>query len=288
MNGPQYYINHKSLFYFLFCFLCLILYGTPVFGLFGINQNRHIDQIGTAYRLQVRVSDGKFSKVAYVNINIETSENSGLVFQKSIYEGSISENSTTITTVTVVNVLGSRLNEHIEFRILNPTDMFKIGITSGAITTTGKRFDREIEDNYELIVEARSERPDSERPRVAHVIVKITINDINDNCPMFVNLPYYAVVSVDDPRGSVITKVHALDLDSDENGEVRYEMKRGHGELFKVDRKSGEVTLKQTLESHNRDYELLIAAYDGGIPPCSTEVTVFVKVCHSMFINQTF
>lgn len=213
-----------------------------------------------------------------VNILVETSENSGLIFQKPVYEGSILENSTKTTIVTVVNVIGSTLNEHVEFRLLNPTDMFKIGLTSGAVETTGKRFDREVRDNYELIVEARSHPPDREKPRVAHVIVNVTILDINDNCPMFVNLPYYAVVSVDDLRGSVITKVHALDLDSYENGEVRYEMKRGHGELFKVDRKSGEVTLKQSLEGHNRDYELIIAAYDGGITPCSTDVTVHVKV----------
>lgn len=274
-----------------------------------------MERIGVFYKLHIRVSDGKFSKVAYVNINVETSENSGLIFQKAIYDGSIVENSTKITTVTVVNVIGSTLNEHVEFKLLNPTDMFKIGLTSGAIETTGKRFDRETRDNYELIVEARSHPPDREKPRVAHVVVNVTIIDgtyiiyfitntcklpqclnlymslsnkiimtlisfilVNDNCPMFVNLPYYAVVSVDDIRGSLITKVHALDLDSYENGEVRYEMKRGHGELFKVDRKSGEVTLKQTLEGHNRDYELLIAAYDGGITPCSTDVTVYVKV----------
>lgn len=239
---------------------------------------RDVERIGAFYRLNIRVSDGKFSKVCYVNIHIETSENSGLIFQKSVYEGSMIENTTKITTVVVVNVLGSSLNEHVEFRILNPTDMFKIGLTSGAVQTTGIRFDREMQDNYELIVEARSHPPDREKPRVAHVIVNITILDINDNCPMFVNLPYYAVVSVDDPRGMVITKVHAVDLDSYENGEVRYEMKRGHGELFKVDRKSGEVTLKQTLEGHNREYELLIAAYDGGITPCSTDVSVHVKV----------
>ncbi|XP_058065437.1 fat-like cadherin-related tumor suppressor homolog [Anopheles bellator] len=244
----------------------------------GVVTTRDVEAIGTDYRLAVRVSDGKFANVAQVNVNVETSENSGLIFQRQIYEGSIMENSTKITTVAVVNVLGSNLNEHIEFNILNPTDMFQIGLTSGAIQTTGRKFDREERDNYELIVEARSQQPDREKPRVAHVIVNVTILDINDNCPMFVNLPYYAVVSVDDPRGSVITKVHALDLDSFENGEVRYEMKRGHGELFKVDRKTGEVTLKQTLEGHNRDYELLISAYDGGITPCSTDVTVHVKV----------
>lgn len=253
------------------------------------------------YKLHVRVSDGKYTSVAIVNVYVETSENSGLLFQKPIYEGSLTENSTKITTVTVVNVIGAALNEHIEFRLLNPTDMFRIGLTSGVIETTGQRFDRELYHNHELIVEARSFVSYREKPRVAHVIVNVTgniliqvrkvredihqtdifpVNDINDNCPMFVNLPYYAIVSVDAVRGSVITKVHALDADSYENGEVRYEMKRGHGELFKVDRKTGEVTLKQTLEGHNRDFELLIAAYDGGITPCSTDVTVHVKVIH--------
>jgi len=53
-------------------------------------------------------------------------------------------------------------------------------------------------------------------------------------------------------------------MDKGENGEVRYELIKGHGELFKVCRKTGEVTLKQNLEGHNREYELIIAAYDGG------------------------
>lgn len=84
-----------------------------------------------SYKLHVRVSDGKFSNVAKVYIRVDESDNSGLVFQKAFYEGSIMENSTKIITVCVVNVLGSALNEHIEFRILNPTDMFTIGPTSG-------------------------------------------------------------------------------------------------------------------------------------------------------------
>lgn len=63
------------------------------------------------------------------------------------------ENSTKIITVTVVNLLGSALNEHIQFRLLNPTDLFVIGETSGAIRTTGKRFDREQQEYHSLIVE---------------------------------------------------------------------------------------------------------------------------------------
>jgi protocadherin Fat 1/2/3 len=171
---------------------------------------RNVDKIKAFYKLHVRVSDGKYSTIAYVYVRVESSENSGLVFQKPIYESSVTENSTKIQTVCVMNVLGSALNEHIEFKILNPTDMFKIGHTSGAIQTTGKRFDREERDNYELIVEAKSQmggNSESQSPRIAHGIVNITVSDENDNCPLFVNLPYYAVVSVDDPKGSVIIKV---------------------------------------------------------------------------------
>lgn len=65
----------------------------------------------------------------------------------------------------MVNVLGTTLNEHVEFRILNPTDMFTIGLTSGVIRTTGIKFDREVKDKYELIVEARSNYPRGDRPR---------------------------------------------------------------------------------------------------------------------------
>ncbi|XP_060526655.1 fat-like cadherin-related tumor suppressor homolog isoform X2 [Cylas formicarius] len=229
-------------------------------------------------KLHVRVSDGKFSSIAKVYVRVEDSDNSGLAFQKAFYEGNIIENTTKITTVCVVNVLGSALNEHLEFAILNPTDMFTIGPTSGVIRTTGKKFDRELRDNYELIVEAKSNAPPRDRPRVAHVVVNVTVLDINDNCPMFVNLPYYAVVSVDDEKGSVIAQVHAIDLDASENGEVRYELIRGHGELFKVQRETGHIEIKQKLEGHNREYELLIAAYDKGITPCRTDVTVHVKV----------
>ena len=165
------------------------------------------DHMRNSYLLHVRASDGKYSSVTQVNVNVEKSENSGLIFQKEVYEGTVLENSTKITTVAVLNVLGTELNEHVVFTILNPTDLFVIGSTSGAISTTGVLFDRESCDKYELIVEAKSLVP---KQRVAHAIVNVTVLDINDNCPIFVNLPYYAVVSVDAQKGDLIIKVWLL------------------------------------------------------------------------------
>lgn len=238
----------------------------PLTGVLIVLQPEKIKQ---SHKLHVRVSDGKFSSIVPVHIAVEKSENIHFKFQKSYYDGSVMENNTKIVTVTVVNVLGNVLNEHVEFNILNPTDMFTIGLTSGAIQTTGVKFDREIKDNYVLIIEAKISPQNSDKNHkfynIAHTIVNVTVMDINDNCPIFTDLPYYAIVSVDDQKGQVVAKVHAVDLDSFENGEVRYEMKRGHGELFKVCRKSGEISLKQNLEGHNKEYQLIIGAYDGGI-----------------------
>lgn len=60
--------------------------------------------------------------------------------------------------------------------------------------------------------------------------------------------------------------------------QVRYEMKRGHGELFRVDRRSGQISLKQTVDAHNQAYALVIAAFDGGVPACGAEADVTVRV----------
>jgi len=68
----------------------------------------------------------------------------------------VMENSTKVVPVTLVNVLGAALHEHVTFKILNPSDLFEIGQTSGAIRTTGVRFDREDKDNYQLVVEVNT------------------------------------------------------------------------------------------------------------------------------------
>lgn len=58
--------------------------------------------------------------------------------------------------------------------------------------------------------------------------------------------------------------MHAIDVDSGENGDVRYELSKGHGELFLVSRETGEISIKQSLDSNFRFYELTIIAYDRG------------------------
>ena len=117
------------------------------------------------YLLDLAVSDGKFSDRSKLNIVVKKSDNSGLAFSRARYYATVLENTTKSDIILVVNVLGSALNENLEFRLLNPTDLFSMGITSGALRTTGKVFDREEVEKYELIVEVRSQERVRQEPR---------------------------------------------------------------------------------------------------------------------------
>ena len=102
--------------------------------------------------------------------------------------------------------------------------------------------------------------------------------DLNDNPPMFVNKPYYAVLSREADRDTQVIRVMAVDLDKGSNGDIYYQLVRGNGDLFRVGRKSGLITLKKKLNSSREDFILTVAAYDGGSPPYLSETQVLVKI----------
>uniref|UniRef100_A0A663EHS2 Cadherin domain-containing protein n=1 Tax=Aquila chrysaetos chrysaetos TaxID=223781 RepID=A0A663EHS2_AQUCH len=228
------------------------------------------------YMLIVRVSDGKFYSTAMVTIMVKEAMDSGLHFTQNFYSTSISENTTNITKIAVVNAVGNRLNEPLKYSILNPGNKFKIKSTSGVIQTTGIPFDREEQELYELVVEASREL---DHLRVARVVVRVYIEDINDNAPVFVGLPYYAAVQVDAEPGTLIYRVTAIDKDKGENGEVSYLLKEDYGH-FEIDRGSGSVTLKEAFNSDlsNIEYLVVILAKDGGNPSLSASVELPITI----------
>lgn len=247
------------------------------------------------FRFNIKVSDGKFSSTALVTIFVQEALDSGLSFAHSVYSSSIQENVTNITEVAVVNAVGNRLNEPLKYTLLNAGTCFRIRPTSGVIQTTGVPFDREEREFYELVVEAGREH---DRLRVARVMVRVQVEDINDNAPVFVGLPYYAAVQVEAEPGAPIFRVTAVDRDKGINGEVSYYLKDDHGH-FEIDRQMGGLSLKMTFESDlsNVEYQMVVYARDGGYPPLSSTVEfpitvvnkampVFDKSFYSVSVNE--
>uniref|UniRef100_A0A8D3B4U7 FAT atypical cadherin 3b n=1 Tax=Scophthalmus maximus TaxID=52904 RepID=A0A8D3B4U7_SCOMX len=228
------------------------------------------------YRFNVKVWDGRFSSTASVTVLVREAIDSGLLFSRPLYAASIPENVPDVTLVTVVNTLGHRLNEPLKYTLLNPGGRFVVRPTCGVVLTTGVPFDREERDSYELVVEVNRE---DEILRVARVTVRVQVDDVNDNAPEFVNLPYYAAVQVEAEQGSAIFRVSAIDRDSGLNGEVTYSIKEQHRN-FQVNPATGELSLKRVFEADlsNAEYKLVLVATDGGLPPLSNEVELPVTV----------
>ncbi|XP_042167184.1 protocadherin Fat 3-like [Oncorhynchus tshawytscha] len=237
-------------------------------------KNRNLSK--DRYRFNVKVWDGRFSSTVLVTILVREAMDSGLLFSLPIYSSSVAENDGNISIVTVVNAVGHRLNEPLKYTLLNAGGRFTVRPTSGVVLTMGIPFDREEQDSYELVVEASRVY---DRLRVARVTVKVQVEDVNDNAPEFVDLPYYAAVQVESDPGSVVYRVSASDRDSGLNGDVIYKLKEEHRN-FQVDPLRGELILKRSLEADlsNAEYKLTIVAQDGGSPSLSSEVELPVTI----------
>ena len=102
--------------------------------------------------------------------------------------------------------------------------IFKDRFPSGMITTSGT-LDRENLEEYELVVEAVDKS--SLHRRSAQVLVKILVEDVNDQAPLMTS-PAVIYVQSGAPVGSVVGKVTATD--SDLHDRVTFELIENTGE----------------------------------------------------------
>uniref|UniRef100_A0A8B9LCV4 FAT atypical cadherin 1b n=1 Tax=Astyanax mexicanus TaxID=7994 RepID=A0A8B9LCV4_ASTMX len=220
-------------------------------------------QLRSRYILTVRVSDGKFTSNATVKITIRDNKgfHHGLKFNQETFTAFIEENSTGRKTLAIISAVGNKLNEPLVYSILNPDERFDVGRTSGVLFTTGIPFDREEQDVFDVIVEVTTEQKDA---KTAHVLVKVTVEDVNDNAPMFVNLPYSSIAQMDTEVGTVLRQVTAVDSDVDQNSEIKYHLK-GNDDHFHIS-PSGEISLKKAFKQEhlNTRFVINIIAEDQG------------------------
>ncbi|XP_069023029.1 protocadherin Fat 1a isoform X2 [Embiotoca jacksoni] len=244
----------------------------PITGMLSI---QNVTQLRSRYELKVRVSDGRFSAVATVKITVKENKESKLKFTRESYKAYIQENSSEKKTLAVIAAVGNQVNEPLFYKILNPDSRFEISRTSGVVSTTGIPFDREAQDTYDIVVEVTREDKSEDG---AHVLVTLTVEDVNDNTPMFVNLPYHALVQMDAEEGQVIRQVTAVDKDIGSNADIHYHIKE-HQEQFQIS-PSGEISLKKKFEkdSLNTDFVIVVMAEDNGEPALWAEVEVPVTV----------
>ncbi len=184
---------------------------------------------------------------------------------------------------TVIRVVAEDLddptlpNSQFIFEIIGGSGqtLFDINVQSGDIFATAI-LDREVEDSYQLVIQATDFGTPS-RSGVAYV--NITVTDVNDNAPQFMNEPYSAEVFENQPAETKVLQVSALDLDTGSNTQVVYTIPSGVSVPFYIDSASGWITTTQALDRElDPSWSFTVEASDSAVPAFTTSTTISITV----------
>lgn len=174
------------------------------------------------------------------------------------------------------------VNGNTELFLQNTSGPFVVDSAQGILHIT-TNLDRETEHRYELYLLASDHGYPSALTSTARVTV--FVEDVNDNPPKVI-LPSSnsscLAVPTDTIAGTVVTKIYAIDEDSGFNSEITYTVAAPEPERstcpFKVDLRSGNVTIAEQLRQKDLGmHHLFIVVRDGG-KPAPLYATVWVNL----------
>lgn len=109
--------------------------------------------------------------------------------------------------------------------------------------------------------------------------MEITINDVNDNKPIFTKYPFREQVATLTPPGQSLLRVSATDNDIGANAEIIYELLDTFNNKFRINPTTGVLTATQSLASENgKLIHLNVLAKDRGNPPQSSIGLIEIRV----------
>uniref|UniRef100_A0A9J7ZRZ3 Protocadherin-15 n=1 Tax=Cyprinus carpio carpio TaxID=630221 RepID=A0A9J7ZRZ3_CYPCA len=229
---------------------------------------------------------------AYANLQIEILDenNQAPYFQRSSYQGFISESASVGTTISgsanltaplgiiaLDNDIEETKDPQLKITLNDYTSIFSI--TSTGITrylTLLKPVDREIQTNYTLTLVA-SDGVQQSRP----VTVDILVIDANDNTPTFSQVSYSVEIFTNMLPGETILQLTAQDADAGLNGLITYAILAGDQGDFIINNRTGRITLAPGVTlSVGRSYALTVRASDNAPDPerRSSITTVYIEV----------
>lgn len=250
-----------------------------------ITTNAKVDcETNSQPRITVQAVDGgipPMSATALVIVTIRDINDNQPSFTHSYYNVSIPENSTVNTCILTVSASDPDcgFDSKVTYTIADgmgykkPTE-FYIERNSGRICVA-KRLDYEKKSVFEFPI-----RADDRDGFYMTAIVKVSLEDVNDNPPEFYPLEYSTNLDKDTlPRVPIIT-VQATDKDSAKSyGIIGYSFLSGNeAGYFRIHLRSGVISLSKLLPNAPRLFQLQVTARDGGglyaVKPANVTISV--------------
>ncbi|XP_055959036.1 protein dachsous isoform X2 [Patella vulgata] len=240
------------------------------------------DNPESAVRVEIKLTD--------INDNNPT-------FQNRTKQLKISENAPVNMKIALGSVtdkdLGNNSTQKCEIISGNIDGAFSLDTKqSGSFDTLvdliiNKQLDYETTQHYNLVVRASD---GGDPVRTGDLNVQIEILDQNDHQPIFNQSRYSALIPENATVGTSVLQVYATDLDSGDNGRIRYSLvKQGDPEEhFIINPVTGEITVNKPLdyETHPK-YILVVKAEDQGLnkQPASVSLEIYLKNINELPAN---
>uniref|UniRef100_A0A8B9QH47 Cadherin EGF LAG seven-pass G-type receptor 3 n=1 Tax=Apteryx owenii TaxID=8824 RepID=A0A8B9QH47_APTOW len=237
------------------------------------------DQV--TYTLAITAKDNGIPQKAdttYVEIMVNDVNDNAPQFVSTHYQGVISEDAPPFTSVLQISATDrdAHTNGRVQYTFQNGEDGdgdFTIEPTSGIIRTV-RRLDRENVPVYELTAYAVDR---GIPPQRTPVHIQVTIQDVNDNAPVFPAEEFEVLVKENSIVGSVVAQITAVDPDEGPNAQIMYQIVEGNiPEIFQMDIFSGELTALIDLDYETKpEYVIVVQATSA---PLVSRATVHIKL----------
>ena len=241
-------------------------------------QGRFDYETAQRHVVTIDVKDGNLVVRKMFNLNVLNVNEHDPSFNKAVYTLSMVESSSPGEYLIMeVTDLDAGLFGELQFKLADENQVpFAVSRTKPSLFLTGP-LDAEKQKEYNFIVIAE----DKGNPtRTGFTKIIVTIEDINDNAPVFEKKIYSADVVEIAPVGQSIITVRATDVDIDANHKVvEYKMLSGDSILFQVDSVTGIVSTKNLLNHESSAYhEIKIQAIDKNKPNPTTADEAIVRI----------
>ncbi|XP_054840744.1 protocadherin gamma-B1-like [Eublepharis macularius] len=240
----------------------------------------------TSYMMLVEAKDGggllTHSKVEVVVV--DENDNAPEVELMSIFSP-VPEDSLPGTVIALIKVedrdegdngkTACSIQANLPFQMLLSNNNYYKLLTEGAL-------DREKTSQYNITITATDK---GSPPLSTHRTISLQVSDINDNPPAFEDSSYNLFVPENNPSGASIYTVRASDPDEDRNSRITYSILSSNIEdlplssYVSINSETGTIYAQRSFDYEQfREFRVQVKAQDGGSPPLSSNVTVWVFV----------